>query len=167
MVSFPEISPPKICIPFSPNPICSTCPAHLIFLVLITRTIFGEEYRSLITSLCSFLYSPLPSSLLGPNTLLSTLFSYTPSLRSSLNVSDQVSHPYKTTGKIVVVYLYLHFCLANYKTKYSAPNDSKISATQKHNVQGKYEVIIAVGKTLGCIFQPFRPYIEGCSILLR
>jgi hypothetical protein len=35
-------------------------------------------------------------SLLGPNILLNTLFSNTRSLHSSLNVSDQVSHPYKT-----------------------------------------------------------------------
>jgi hypothetical protein len=80
---------------------------------LITRTIFGEEYRPLSSSLRSFLHSPVRSSLLGPNILLSTLFSYTFSLRSSLNVSDQVSHPNKTTGKIVIVYLSLHFCLAN------------------------------------------------------
>jgi hypothetical protein len=26
-------------------------------------------------------------------------------LRSSLNVSDQVSHPYKTTGKIIFLYI--------------------------------------------------------------
>jgi hypothetical protein len=29
----------------SPLPMSSTCPAHLIFLDLITVTIFGEEYR--------------------------------------------------------------------------------------------------------------------------
>jgi hypothetical protein len=40
---------------------------------------------------------------LGPNILLSTSFSKTLSLHSSLNVSDQVSHPYKTTGKIIVL----------------------------------------------------------------
>jgi len=55
--------------------------------------------------ICSFLQSPITSSLLGPNILLNTLFSNTPSLRSSLNVSDQVSHPYKTTGKIIVLYI--------------------------------------------------------------
>jgi hypothetical protein len=44
--------------------------------------------------------SPVTSSLLGPNIFLSTLFSKTLNLLSSLNVSDQVSHPYKTTGKI-------------------------------------------------------------------
>jgi hypothetical protein len=47
--------------------------------------------------LCSFLHSLVTSSLLGPNILLNTLFSNTLSLRSSLNVSNQVSHPYKTT----------------------------------------------------------------------
>jgi hypothetical protein len=41
---------------------------------------------------------------LGPNTLLNTLFSNTLSLRSSINVSDQFSHPYKTTGKIILTY---------------------------------------------------------------
>jgi hypothetical protein len=55
--------------------------------------------------ICSFLHSPVTSSLLGPNTLLNTLFSNILSLRSSLNVSDQVSHPYKTTGQIVVLYI--------------------------------------------------------------
>ena len=58
----------------------ATCPAHLILLDLITRTIFGEQYRSLSSSLCSFLHSPVTPSLLGPNILLSTLFSNTLSL---------------------------------------------------------------------------------------
>jgi hypothetical protein len=52
---------------------------------LITRTILGEQYRSLSSSLCSFLHSPVTSSLLGPNILLSTLFSNSLSLRSSLS----------------------------------------------------------------------------------
>ena len=55
----------------------------------------GLEYISLSSSLCSFLHSPVTSSLLGPNIPLSTLFPNIPSLRSSLIVSDQVSHPYK------------------------------------------------------------------------
>ena len=89
----------------SPLPICATCPAHLILLNFITWTILGEEYRSLSSSLCSFLHSPITSSLLGPNIFLNTLFSNTLRLRSSLNVSDQVSHPYKTTGKVRVLYI--------------------------------------------------------------
>jgi hypothetical protein len=34
---------------------------------------------------------------MGPNILLNTMFSNTLSFLSSFNVSDQVSHPYKTT----------------------------------------------------------------------
>ena len=87
------------------SPIRATCPAHLILLDFITRTILGEEYRSLGSSLCSFLHSPVTSSLLGPNILLKILVSNTLSLRSTLNVSDQVSHPYKTTGKLIVLWI--------------------------------------------------------------
>ena len=60
-----------------------------------------EEYSSLSSSIY-YLHSPVTSSLLGPNILLNAQFSNNLSLRSSLNVSDQVSHPYKTTGKITV-----------------------------------------------------------------
>ena len=58
-----------------------------------------------ISSSCSFLHYCVTSPLLGPNILLNTLFSNTLSLSSSLNGSDQVSHPYKTTGKIIVLIL--------------------------------------------------------------
>jgi hypothetical protein len=34
-----------------------------------------------------------------------------PSLCSSLNVRDQVSHPYRTTGKIIVSYILILKCL--------------------------------------------------------
>ena len=104
-VSFPQISPPKPCIRLSCPPICTICPYHLILLDFITRKILGEEYRSLSSSLCNLLHSLFTSSPLGPNILLSTLFSNTLTLHSSLNISDQVSHPYKTTGKIIVLYI--------------------------------------------------------------
>jgi hypothetical protein len=65
--------------------------------------IFGEQYRSLSSSLCSFLHSYVTSSLLDPNILLRTLFSNTPSLGFTPSVSDQLSHPYKATGKISVI----------------------------------------------------------------
>ena len=37
--------------------------------------LLDEEYRSLSSSLCSFIHSPVTASPLGPNILLSTLFS--------------------------------------------------------------------------------------------
>jgi hypothetical protein len=44
-------------------------------------------------------------TLLDPNILFSTLLSNTLSLCSPLNIREQVSHPYRTTGKIIVLYI--------------------------------------------------------------
>ena len=49
------------------SPIHATCPAHLILLNFITRTILGEEYRSFSSSLCNLLLSPvIPRSKYSP-----------------------------------------------------------------------------------------------------
>jgi hypothetical protein len=55
-------------------------------------------------SLRDFLQPPVTPSLLGPNTLLSALFTNTLNPHSSLNVKDRVSCPHKT-AKIILSYI--------------------------------------------------------------
>jgi hypothetical protein len=68
------------------------CPSHSSRFYHLNNTGWGVA----IIKLPIMYFSPLPCylALLGPNTLLNTLFSNTLSPRSSLDVSDQVSHPY-------------------------------------------------------------------------
>ena len=63
----------------------ATCPNHLILLDFITRTISGEQYRSLSSSLCNFLHSPVTPSLLGPNILLNNPF---PNTLTNVNILE-------------------------------------------------------------------------------
>jgi hypothetical protein len=110
MVSFPLVSHHHL-VHTSPS-ILATCQAHLILRDFITRKILDEEYRSLSSSLSNFLHSPVKPSLLGPK-ILNNLFSNTLSLCSSLNVSDQVSHSYKTTGKVIVLCILIFIFLGS------------------------------------------------------
>jgi 5-keto 4-deoxyuronate isomerase len=61
VVSFLQVSPPKPYLHLSPTH--ATCPAHLIILDLISRTISGEEHKSLSSSLYSLLHSPVSSTI--------------------------------------------------------------------------------------------------------
>ena len=79
--------------------------AHLIHPYVITWIIFREGDESWSSSLCSFLMPAVTFLLLGPNIFLSILFLNTLILSFSLNIRDQVSHPYKTIEKITISYI--------------------------------------------------------------
>ena len=70
---FPSGFPTKTLFTSLLSPLPATCFTHLI-LCLITQIVLGEQYRSLSYVLCSFVHSPVTSSLLGPNMSISTLF---------------------------------------------------------------------------------------------
>ena len=108
----------------SPVPISAMCTAHIILLDLFTLIIFDEEYRSLSSSLYSFPHSPVTSSLLGPKTLLNTLFSNTLILRFSLKCERLRFTPIQNNRQN---YGFVYLWKVNWKTEDSAPNNSKHS----------------------------------------
>jgi hypothetical protein len=82
-----------------------TCPAHIILIDLIFFVMFGDEYNNEDPHCAPSSILLLHYPILDTNILLRTLFSNTLSLCSSLDMRDQVSHPYKTTGRIMVLYI--------------------------------------------------------------
>jgi hypothetical protein len=69
--------------------------------------------------LCSLFHCPVTSSLLDPNTFLSSLFSNTLTLCLSRHMRNKDSQPYKTAGKVTFLCNFILW-LANWKTKDSA-----------------------------------------------
>jgi hypothetical protein len=72
------------------SPMHVTYPTHLILLILISLTLPGEICKLLSSSLYSLIQPIVTSSFLGPSILLSTVFSKTLNLCSSLSVWVQV-----------------------------------------------------------------------------
>jgi hypothetical protein len=78
------------------------CPSHPPWFVDLNKK--DQEYKLWRSSLCHFLHFPVTSLFLGLNILFSTLFWNAFNLCPYLTVRHKVSHPYKTTGKIIVYY---------------------------------------------------------------
>jgi len=77
-----------------------------ILLDMIILTIFGEaSVQVMRLSLCSLLQPPATFSDRNQHIPLATLFSSPLKLCSFLNVRDQDLEPYKTTSKIIVLYI--------------------------------------------------------------
>jgi hypothetical protein len=101
--------------------ICSAYFTLFELFFLIT----GEEYK-LLSSLCSS--SRLPSfhpSLLGPDIVVSTLFSNTFSLCSPCTVRDEDSQPHNRTGYIHLYISIFTFLDCRREDKYSVLHGSK------------------------------------------
>ena len=77
----------------------------------ITRTILGEEYRSLSSSLCSFLHSPVTSSLLAPNIAAAITKAVPVERQKPFTVQQCCGHPLSFH---VASFSFLNFSLFSY-----------------------------------------------------
>jgi len=74
-------------------------------------TWWGVAHKLRSSAICVSVQFVLTSSFCALNTLLNTLFSNTLTLCSSRAVTDKISDPHKTTGKIIVLWEEWHFRL--------------------------------------------------------
>jgi hypothetical protein len=122
IVSSPQVSPPN---PVYTTPPYHTCSAYPILLNFITQIIFGETYRSL-ASHCVVFSTPM---LLRPPKV--QRFSSAPYSQTSsayvffLQCKRLFSQSYKTTRKIIILYILIFMFLDNkLEDNVSTLNDS-------------------------------------------
>jgi hypothetical protein len=99
---------------FPTHTIHATCLANFIFTCLVTPVILGKN-KSRSSSRFNFHHLPATCSLLGPNILLSALFSNFLSLCSFLTVRDHLPHPQKATGKVMLYIIIFNLRTAAFK----------------------------------------------------
>jgi len=107
------------------NPVCGTLSPHTCYVSRPPHSSRLYPPKNIgwvieIINHISMYFSPFHSYLVpfGQNIPLTNLLSIKLSLHSSLNVSDQFSHPYKSTGKIIVPYvLFFKFLDSNLEEK--------------------------------------------------
>jgi hypothetical protein len=108
---FPPVKPVKALCDLSSPPYVLQTPSISFVSIWSPKSYL---VRSIDHKLIVMYSSPLPRYL-----FFSTLLSNSLSMLSSVDVSDQVSHPYRT-GRIIILYTLtyrLYFCTANRKTK--------------------------------------------------
>jgi hypothetical protein len=96
----------------------ATSPAHLIILDFINLIIGHGKYKPWNSSLRCVIQSPVTFNHVDPNIFCSTLFSNNFSTWCSLNMTDQVLHPYEKTRKVIFMYILdvlRFFCILNGK----------------------------------------------------
>jgi len=96
---FPQVSPPKSWMHRSSPPYVLRSPHISLFSIWSSEQNLVRSTNHSF-SLRSPLHSFVVSSLIGSNISHSTLFSNTLKLYSSLNVRDQISHPYKKQAEL-------------------------------------------------------------------
>jgi hypothetical protein len=106
---FQEVEAPRFLRHLSPPPYALHAPPISFFSILPPAQYWVRNTDHSAPHCVTFSIPLVASCLLGPNTLLNTLFSNIHRLRISL--SDQVSDPYKTPGKIIVLYILIFKCL--------------------------------------------------------
>ena len=111
----PSGLPTKILYIHLPAFLRATWPDQLSVLNLITRKIFGWDYRPLSSSICILLHSPVFSPLLRPSIFLSTLLSSILSLCSLFIVSDRPCFTPIQNNRQNCSYVCLNFCVFGYQ----------------------------------------------------
>jgi hypothetical protein len=139
----------------SPHACYMPCPSHLPWLYCSNYT--WRRVKLWSSSLCSFLQPSITSSFLRQNILLSTLFSNTLSLYSSLNFRDQVLHPYRPTGKVIVLYI-LIFALLDSR------REETIFWTEWYQALPEFNLLL-IASWIKCWFVTVVPKYLKCATL--